>query len=78
MQVLVCHMLQVLRYIILFTISIWNIVTGTFVEKAMKLAVPDFESMAFDQAAPRIHVGRCHCPFLSFIISMIPSHVFHF
>mmetsp|Transcript_5434 Transcript_5434/g.9708 ORF Transcript_5434/g.9708 Transcript_5434/m.9708 type:complete len:628 (-) Transcript_5434:163-2046(-) len=39
-----------LVYITLFTISIWNIVTSTFVEKAMKLAKPDLDSMLLEQS----------------------------
>ncbi|CAJ1396894.1 unnamed protein product [Effrenium voratum] len=38
-----------LTYVIIFTISVWNIVTSTFVEKAMKLAQPDLESMIFEK-----------------------------
>ncbi|CAK9024780.1 unnamed protein product [Durusdinium trenchii] len=39
-----------LVYISIFTISIWNIVTSTFVEKAMKLAKPDLDSMLLEQS----------------------------
>jgi len=36
-------------FIALFTISVWNIVTSTFVEKAMKLAQPDLDTMVFEK-----------------------------
>eukprot|EP00435_Cladocopium_sp_Y103_P071046 s21_g36.t1 len=39
-----------LVYISIFTISVWNIVTSTFVEKAMKLAKPDLDSMLLEQS----------------------------
>ena len=38
-----------MTYVIIFTISVWNIVTSTFVEKAMKLAQPDLESMIHEK-----------------------------
>eukprot|EP00931_Biecheleriopsis_adriatica_P116739 TRINITY_DN92340_c0_g1_i1.p1 TRINITY_DN92340_c0_g1~~TRINITY_DN92340_c0_g1_i1.p1 ORF type:complete len:684 (-),score=114.35 TRINITY_DN92340_c0_g1_i1:30-2054(-) len=36
-------------FICLFTISVWNIVTSTFIEKALKLAQPDLDSLVFEQ-----------------------------
>ncbi|CAJ1370342.1 unnamed protein product [Effrenium voratum] len=39
-----------LVYISIFTISVWNIVTSTFVEKATKLAKPDMDSMLLEQS----------------------------
>lgn len=39
-----------LVYISIFTISVWNIITSTFVEKAMKLAKPDLDSMLLEQS----------------------------
>ncbi|CAJ1348257.1 unnamed protein product [Effrenium voratum] len=37
-----------LLFVALFTISVWNIVTSTFVEKALKLAQPDLESLVME------------------------------
>mmetsp|Transcript_59303 Transcript_59303/g.138906 ORF Transcript_59303/g.138906 Transcript_59303/m.138906 type:complete len:714 (-) Transcript_59303:101-2242(-) len=37
-----------LVFVGLFTISVWNIVTSTFVEKALKLAQPDLESLVME------------------------------
>lgn len=37
-----------LLFVSLFTISVWNIVTSTFVEKALKLAQPDLESLVME------------------------------
>lgn len=36
-------------FICIFTISVWNIVTSTFVEKAMKLAKPDMDGLVLEQ-----------------------------
>jgi len=38
-----------LLFIIFFVIAAWNIVTSTFVEKALKLAVPDVESLVLEK-----------------------------
>lgn len=37
-----------LLFVSLFTISVWNIVTSTFVEKALKIAQPDLESLVME------------------------------
>merc|ERR1712228_78412 len=36
-------------YIMFFTVSVWNIVTSIFVDRAMKLAKPDLLEMVWDQ-----------------------------
>mmetsp|Transcript_69188 Transcript_69188/g.200382 ORF Transcript_69188/g.200382 Transcript_69188/m.200382 type:complete len:682 (-) Transcript_69188:54-2099(-) len=38
-----------LLYITFFILAAWNIVTGLFVEKALKLAQPDLDTMALEQ-----------------------------
>merc|ERR1719277_1295391 len=38
-----------LFYILFFAIAAWNIVTSTFVEKALKLAQPDIETLMMEQ-----------------------------
>lgn len=58
-----------LTYVIIFTISVWNIVTSTFVEKAMKLAQPDLESMIHEKnikdAKDAGDLARLFLPFTS-------------
>eukprot|EP00434_Breviolum_minutum_P023083 symbB.v1.2.020368.t1/scaffold1709.1/size105151/2 len=58
-----------LTYVIIFTISVWNIVTSTFVEKAMKLAQPDLESMIHEKnikdAKDAGDLSRLFLPFTS-------------
>ena len=39
-----------LFYILFFVVAAWNIVTSTFVEKALKLAQPDVETLMLEQA----------------------------
>eukprot|EP00930_Biecheleria_cincta_P096804 TRINITY_DN8859_c0_g1_i11.p1 TRINITY_DN8859_c0_g1~~TRINITY_DN8859_c0_g1_i11.p1 ORF type:complete len:620 (-),score=125.26 TRINITY_DN8859_c0_g1_i11:199-2058(-) len=36
-------------FILMFTVSVWNIVTSVFVEKAMKIAKPDMEAIVMEQ-----------------------------
>ncbi|CAJ1353287.1 unnamed protein product [Effrenium voratum] len=36
-------------FILVFTVSIWNIVTSVFVEKALKLATPDLDALVLEQ-----------------------------
>merc|ERR1719277_1889127 len=38
-----------LFYILFFAIAAWNIVTSTFIEKALKLAQPDLETLTLEQ-----------------------------
>jgi len=58
-----------LTYVIIFTISVWNIVTSTFIEKAMKLAQPDLESMIHEKnikdAKDAGDLARLFLPFTS-------------
>lgn len=37
-------------FILMFTVSVWNIVTSVFVEKAMKIAKPDLEAIVMEQS----------------------------
>lgn len=37
-------------FILMFTVSVWNIVTSVFVEKAMKIAKPDLEAIVLEQS----------------------------
>merc|ERR1719343_776529 len=36
-------------FILFFVIAAWNIVTSTFVEKSLKLAQPDLETLSLEQ-----------------------------
>lgn len=36
-------------FILVFTVSIWNIVTSVFVEKALKLAEPDLDAIVVER-----------------------------
>jgi hypothetical protein len=45
-------------YIILFMIAIWNIVTSLFVDRAMKLAAPDLESLMFERRSQDLADAR--------------------
>eukprot|EP00928_Gymnodinium_smaydae_P054792 TRINITY_DN38500_c0_g1_i1.p1 TRINITY_DN38500_c0_g1~~TRINITY_DN38500_c0_g1_i1.p1 ORF type:complete len:311 (+),score=66.09 TRINITY_DN38500_c0_g1_i1:94-1026(+) len=38
-----------LFFVMFFTIAVWNIITGLFLEKAMGMAKPDLESLAFER-----------------------------
>eukprot|EP00435_Cladocopium_sp_Y103_P050127 s3041_g15.t1 len=38
-----------IAFILVFTVSIWNIVTSVFVEKALKLAQPDLDAIVMEQ-----------------------------
>eukprot|EP00930_Biecheleria_cincta_P061520 TRINITY_DN47098_c0_g1_i1.p1 TRINITY_DN47098_c0_g1~~TRINITY_DN47098_c0_g1_i1.p1 ORF type:complete len:692 (-),score=105.51 TRINITY_DN47098_c0_g1_i1:48-2123(-) len=38
-----------LLYVAVITISVWNIVTSTFIEKALKLAKPDVDTLVMEQ-----------------------------
>eukprot|EP00931_Biecheleriopsis_adriatica_P100962 TRINITY_DN76195_c0_g1_i1.p1 TRINITY_DN76195_c0_g1~~TRINITY_DN76195_c0_g1_i1.p1 ORF type:complete len:647 (+),score=124.87 TRINITY_DN76195_c0_g1_i1:34-1941(+) len=55
-------------FVLLFAVSVWNIVTSVFVEKAMKLTKPDLEAIASEQTAQdqrevknltKLFAGRC-------------------
>merc|ERR1712054_666499 len=47
-----------LFYIAFFAIVAWNIVMSTFVEKAFKLAVPDFETFQMEKRRSDIQLAR--------------------
>lgn len=45
-------------FILLFTVSVWNIVTSVFIEKAMKIAKPDLDTIAVEQTVQDQHDTR--------------------
>lgn len=47
-----------LFYIAFFAIVAWNIVMSTFVEKALKLATPDIDTMVMEQRRKELHYAR--------------------
>lgn len=61
--------LQVLfiAFILVFTVSIWNIVTSVFVEKALKLAQPDLDAIVMEQLSQEKSMFKSLVDFFSSI-----------
>lgn len=56
-----------IAFILVFTVSIWNIVTSVFVEKALKLAQPDLDAIVMEQLSQEKSMFKSLVDFFSSI-----------